>query len=257
LFIDFREKLEEQYRICETCNRHLARVLREKKKLVIGAKFLEFVLRGAKKLQEPYLLEIRQHFGEKKKKRINRLALLLTIINIVCIARELTVLKKEYFENIFGETIGPTIFFGISHVIALGRALTSCAESLLENKTIERAYLFAKTIFMMTIYSLGLTLPHTNKLSFKVLYMSIYPYQMILTLLVYKIYDSLKISRFTFLLLSWSAIAGGLLDYQNIIEPENFMVSILHYSQNVYRTKNFLIFTDIEYFFEFYFNCLC
>jgi len=54
LYFSLRERLEKQFRLCSSCERHVNKVLHEKKKMVLSSKFLNYIIKGASLLKQPH-----------------------------------------------------------------------------------------------------------------------------------------------------------------------------------------------------------
>ncbi|XP_017484432.1 PREDICTED: uncharacterized protein LOC108373099, partial [Rhagoletis zephyria] len=210
----YKAKLEEQYRLCGTCDRHLRKVLHEKKKMVLGSKFLDFIIKGAETLKQPHFTQIRHFQRQHWKRRISLHISLLTMVNLFCLLLMLPALTREHLTTVFGDRLGEQLFTTISHVLALARVLVAYLTRIGANPLIEKIKLFTRTIFMMLLYSLGLKMPQITRINFSSLYVLLYPFALLGMSFSYKIIDGFKLTRFTFLLALWSAFAGGLLEEQ-------------------------------------------
>ncbi|XP_011202371.2 uncharacterized protein LOC105225550 [Bactrocera dorsalis] len=220
----FKVKLEQQYRLCGTCERHLGKVLHEKKKMVLGSKFLDFIIKGAETLKQPHFSQVRHVQCQHWKRRLALHITLLTIINLFCLFCMLPTLTREHLTSVLGERVGEQLFLAISHVLALCRVLIAYLTQIGAHPLLEKCKLFSRTIFMMLMYSLGLKMPQITRISFSSLYVLAYPFVLLGISFGYKMIDGFKLTRFTFLLTLWSAFAGGLIDEQLYFSPNILML---------------------------------
>ncbi|XP_014102479.2 uncharacterized protein [Bactrocera oleae] len=221
----FKVKLEQQYRLCGTCERHLGKVLHEKKKMVLGSKFLDFIIKGAETLKQPHFSHVRHVQRQHWKRRLSLHITLLTIVNLFCLCCMLPTLTREHLTSVLGERVGEQLFLAISHVLALCRVLTAYLTQIGAHPLLEKYKLFSRTIFMMLMYSLGLKMPLISRINFFSLYVLVYPFVLLGISFGYKMIDGFKLTRFTFLLALWSAFAGGLIEEQ-LHFPSNTLMLI-------------------------------
>ncbi|XP_055842697.1 uncharacterized protein LOC129909645, partial [Episyrphus balteatus] len=208
----YKNQLEEQYRLCTTCDRHLKRVLREKKKMVLGSKFLDFIIKGAEKFKQPHFARIKNAQKTKMKRKISIYIAVLALVNTICILRGLPDLTKEHLTFIFGDRIGHFSFLMISHVLALMKVFASYSEILTNHPMVLKVGLFLRTITMMVLYSMGMKLPQVATLNMTSFLMLASPFLMLTFAFLHNFVDGFKLSRFTFMLTLWSLFAGGILD---------------------------------------------
>lgn len=202
-----RSKLEDQYRLCSTCDRHLNRVLREKKKMVLGSKFLDFIIKGAETLKQPHLTQIQHVNQEKKKQKLRTLIIILSLINIYCLTNSLPSLSKDHFRKLLGEYLGHQLFLIASHILALSKVMGSYLQVIKHHIVVTKFSLFARTLFMMIMYSMGLKVNHLNFCS---LFISLFPFAVLVFSFMHNFVDGFRLTRFTALLVIWSLFAGGL-----------------------------------------------
>ncbi|KAH8385215.1 hypothetical protein KR200_008042, partial [Drosophila serrata] len=208
----FREQLEQQYRLCSTCERHVNGVLHEKKKMVLGSKFLNFVIKGAALLKQPYINRLATAQRQQKLQRYRHVLLVLTIVNILCLICRMPQATSEQFTNILGQTIGSALFHAYSHVLTLVRVLVSgVIGSLVEKQDVTaKLMLYLSTFGKLLLYSVGLSHQQAQQATFASCFISSYPYAMLALSFLHKINDGLKFTRFTVILLLWSAYARGI-----------------------------------------------
>ncbi|KAH8345155.1 hypothetical protein KR059_007051, partial [Drosophila kikkawai] len=213
----FRDQLEQQFRLCRTCERHVNGVLHEKKKMVLGSKFLNFVIKGAALLKQPYIHRLASAQRQHKLQRYRLVMLILTFINILCLICRMPLATSEQFTKILGQTFGSALFYAYSHVLTLVRVLVS---SLMGNLAEERDVtaklrLYLSTFGKLLLFSVGLSQQQVQQATFASCFISIYPYAMLGLGFLHKINDGLKLTRFTVILLLWSAYAKGI----SMLEP--------------------------------------
>ncbi|XP_055913519.1 uncharacterized protein LOC129947110 [Eupeodes corollae] len=222
----YKNQLEEQYRLCTTCDRHLKRVLREKKKMVLGSKFLDFIIKGAEKFKQPHFARIKNAQKSKLKQKISIYLTLLAFINIICILRGLPALNKEHLTWVFGERIGHYSFLMISHILTLIKVLASYSEKLTNHPMVHKLGLFMRTIAMMVLYSMGMKVPQVVTLNMTSFLMLAAPFLMLGFSFLHNFVDGFRLSRFTFMLTLWSLCAGGILD-QDLLKASSDVILLI------------------------------
>lgn len=220
----YKDQLEEQYRLCTTCDRHLKRVLREKKKMVLGSKFLDFIIKGAEKFKQPHFARIRNAQKTKLKRKMSFLITIIALVNVLCTIRGLPDLNKDHLKFIFGDRLGHYSFLIISHVLALIKVLASYSEILTNHPMAIKLGLFIKTLAMMMLYSMGMKLPQVAALNMTSFLMLATPFLILIFAFSHNFVDGFKLSRFTFMLTLWSLCAGGILDYELLHESRNMIL---------------------------------
>ncbi|XP_075155365.1 uncharacterized protein LOC142228744 [Haematobia irritans] len=217
----YQAKLEVQYRLCSTCDRHLNKVLREKKKMVLGSKFLDFIIKGADTFKQPQLKHIDHVMQQKRKQKIRHCILVLTSINMFCLLNTMPItLKKEHIIDVLGDRLGGPIFLLFSHILALAKVFGSYFQMIGQHEFLMKVTLFSRTIFMMLMYSLGLKVNHLN---FTSLFVNAYPFIVLTLAFIHNITDNFHLSRHTSLLIIWSIFAGGFADRVLVASPEILM----------------------------------
>ncbi|KAH8287648.1 hypothetical protein KR054_011182, partial [Drosophila jambulina] len=208
----FREQLEQQFRLCSTCERHVNGVLHEKKKMVLGSKFLNFVIKGAALLKQPYINRLASAQRQQKLQRYRHIMLFLSALNIVCLICRLPLATSEQFTSILGQSTGSALFYVYSHVLTLVRVLVSgVVRTLAEQRDVTgKLLLYLSTFGKLLLYSVGLSHQQAQQATFASCFVSIYPYAMLALCFLHKVNDGLKFTRFTAILLLWSAYAKGI-----------------------------------------------
>ncbi|KAH8323813.1 hypothetical protein KR067_001945 [Drosophila pandora] len=204
----YREQLEQQFRLCSSCERHVNKVLHEKKKMVLGSKFLNFIIKGAALLKQPHFNRL-ANAKRQQKLRFYRMAMtLLTLGNIVCLLCHLPQATGAQFKWLLGDFFGTIMFKVYSHGLALVRVLMGSVGRLLEKEeTSAKLLLYARTFGKLLLYSVGLNQQQIQQATFATCYSNLYPYAMLALSFLHKLNDGLKFTRFTVVLLMWSAYA--------------------------------------------------
>uniref|UniRef100_A0A1A9W6D9 Ima1 N-terminal domain-containing protein n=1 Tax=Glossina brevipalpis TaxID=37001 RepID=A0A1A9W6D9_9MUSC len=221
----YKSHLEDQYRLCATCDRHLKKVLHEKKKMVLGSKFFDFIIKGAETLRQPHLNQIRYMKRQLWKQRCHILIAMFTALNTVCLTVSLPSINKEHITYLIGNSAGHYIFTFISHIIALKRVLVAYFQLFCDHHMALKIILFCRTLFMMIMYSMGL---RVTNFSMGSMYTSICPFGVIMLAFMHNMMDGFRLTRYTFLLALWSVLAAGLVEQFNV--PSNslsFFISLL------------------------------
>ncbi|KAH8236009.1 hypothetical protein KR032_012276 [Drosophila birchii] len=205
----FSTQLEQQYRLCSSCERHVNGVLHEKKKMVLGSKFLNFVIKGAALLKQPYINRLATAQRQRKLQRYRHFMLVLTAVNILCLICRMPLATSEQFTNILGQPIGSALFYAYSHILALVRVLVSgVMGTVAEQRDVTaKVMLYLSTFGKLLLYSMGLSHQQAQQATFASCFISMYPYAMLALSFLHKINDGLKFTRFTVILLLWSAYA--------------------------------------------------
>ncbi|KAH8294562.1 hypothetical protein KR044_007005, partial [Drosophila immigrans] len=217
----YQRQLEQQFRLCGSCERHVNKVLHEKKKMVLGSKFLNFIIKGAALLKQPHFNRLARVQQQQRLQRYQLLMTLLTLLNVCCLLCSLPAASREQFHWLLGETLGNALFIGYSHALTLFRVTLETAGNALEEQAlIARMLLFGRTLAKLLLYSLGL-----NQLTtFSSCYSSVYPYAMLALSFLHNIADGLKFTRFTLLLVLWSVYAQGTLLLPTAIDGVTFIL---------------------------------
>lgn len=222
--------MEDEYRLCSTCERHLYKVLREKKKMVLGSKFLDFIIKGAETLRKPHLDQIEHGRQEQRKQRLRKLINILALVNVCCLLGGFSTLQEESFTHLLGKSLGHQIFLVASHIIAFFKVIGSYMDIIQKYPIVTKISLFSRTLFMMIMYSMGLKVNHFN---FTSMLINFSPFALLCLSFMHNIVDSFRLSRFTGLLVVWSVLAGGLIDQTWTITPQMLMVSKRKKKKNI------------------------
>lgn len=214
--------MENEYRLCSTCDRHLYKVLREKKKMVLGSKFLDFIIKGAETLKQPHLDQIEHAKQEQRKQRLRKLITILAFINLCCLLGAFSTLQEESFTQFLGKSLGHQVFLIASHLIAFIKVMGSYVDVIQKHSVVIKISLFLRTLFMMIMYSMGLKVTHYN---FSSMFINFSPFALLCLSFMHNILDSFRLTRFTGLLVIWSVFAGGLVDQTWTFTPQILMVS--------------------------------
>ncbi|KAI9581904.1 uncharacterized protein LOC119637462 [Glossina fuscipes] len=221
----YKSHLEEQYRLCATCDRHLKKVLHEKKKMVLGSKFLDFIIKGAETLRQPHSSQIHYMKQQLWKQRCHILIATFTVVNTLCLTVSLPSISKEHITYLIGNSAGHYIFMAISHILTLKRIFLTYFQLLCNHHMALKVTLFCRTVFMMIMYSMGLRVTHFSMTS---MYMSMCPFGVIMLAFIHNMMDGFRLTRYTFLLALWSVLAAGLVEQAYL--PSNallFLSSLL------------------------------
>ncbi|KAM8721343.1 hypothetical protein ACLKA7_007245 [Drosophila subpalustris] len=219
------KQLEQQFRLCGSCERHVNKVLHEKKKMVLGSKFLNFIIKGAALLKQPHFNHLARVQQQRRLQRYQMMMTLLTIVNVLGLLCSLPAATRPQFGNLLGETCGDALFFVYSHALTLLRVLVDYAGNmLLEQPLAARLLLFGGTFSKLLLYSLGLTQVQAQQATLSSCYTSLYPYAMLGLSFLHNISDGLKFTRFTLLLVLWSIYAKGSLLLAEAIDGVTFLL---------------------------------
>lgn len=203
------------------------KVLHEKKKMVLGSKFLNFIIKGAALLKQPYINRLATVQRQRKLQRFRHVMTILTGINILCLLCRLPLATSEQFTNILGQSLGSALFYLYSHLLTLLRVLGSAVMGTLaeQRDLTAKLVLYLSTFGKLLLYSVGLSHQQAQQATFASCFISIYPYAMLALSFLHKINDGLKFTRFTIILLLWSAYAKGISLLAPHIDGITFIVS--------------------------------
>lgn len=205
-----RSQLEKQFRLCDSCERHVSQVLTEKKKMVLGSKFLNFVVKSAALLKQPHFNHLIRVQQQRRLQRYQAWMMCATVLNALCLLCTLSPATREQFSRVLGNTLGGILYFGYSHVLTLWHVLGHYVQQLLADQpSVYKLRLFASTLGKLLLYSGGLTQPQAQQATFASCFNGIYPYAMLALSFMHNLCDRLRFSRFTLLLLLWSVYAEG------------------------------------------------
>ncbi|XP_017013903.3 uncharacterized protein [Drosophila takahashii] len=207
----YRERLEKQYRLCSSCERHVNKVLHEKKKMVLSSKFLNYIIKGASLLKQPHFNRLASAQKQYKLQRYRAIMTILTVVNILCLLCRLPHGTASQFTTFLGKFVGLALFYAYSHVLAFIRVVTSAVGIFLEQReTTAKLLLYGRTFGKLLLYSVGLSQQQVQQATFASCFIGVYPYAMLALSFLHKINDGLKFTRFTIALLLWSAYATGM-----------------------------------------------
>ncbi|KAI8038429.1 uncharacterized protein LOC128254932 isoform X2 [Drosophila gunungcola] len=207
----YRERLEKQFRLCSSCERHLNKVLHEKKKMVLSSKFLNYIIKGASLLKQPHFNRLASAQKQQKLHRYRVLMTILTVVNILCLLCSLPHGTLNQFRTFLGDFLGKALFYVYSHVLALIRVTTAGVGTFLERReSTAKLLLYGRTFGKLLLYSVGLSQQQVQQATFASCFVVVYPYAMLAVSFLHKINDGLKFTRFTIVLLLWSAYATGI-----------------------------------------------
>ncbi|XP_068149553.1 uncharacterized protein [Drosophila tropicalis] len=202
----YRNQLEEQFRLCSSCERHVDRVLHEKKKMVLGSKFLNFIIKGAALLKQPHFNRLARVQQQRKLQRYQFLMVLLSICNVVAIVCGLPIAQREQFNAVLGHHLASPVFFCYSHVLTLVRVVGTILE---DQPSVGKLLLYGRTFGKLILYSVGLSQLQVQHATLASCYTDLYPYAILILSFLHNVSDGLKFTRFTLLLLLWSVFANG------------------------------------------------
>lgn len=221
-----RSQLEKQFRLCDSCERHVSQVLTEKKKMVLGSKFLNFVVKSAALLKQPHFNHLARVQQQRRLQRYQSLMCWLTLINTLCLLCSMQPATRNQFTSVLGEMLGKALHFLYSHALTLWHVLAHYVQQLLADQpSVDKVCLYASTLGKLLLYSGGVSQGQAQQATFASCYSCLYPYAMLALSFLHNIRDGLKFSRFTGLLLMWSVYAEGTLAQKVPLEGNTLLVS--------------------------------
>ncbi|XP_022211781.2 uncharacterized protein LOC111067062 [Drosophila obscura] len=223
----YQEQLEHQFRLCSSCERHVNKVLREKKKMVLNPKILNFLIKGAALLKQPHFNRLASAQRQQKLHRYQLWMALLTVGNILCLLCSMPPATREQFHTILGEHLGSALFYLYSHVVALLCVTADAVGGMLEQRAAvapAKLLLYARTFGKLLLYSCGLSQQQVQQATFSSCFTGIYPYAMLALSLCHKLCNGLRLTRFTLILLLWSNYAMGIALLQAYIDGITFIL---------------------------------
>ncbi|XP_064538518.1 uncharacterized protein LOC135428453 [Drosophila montana] len=205
----YQNELEQRYRLCGSCERHVNKVLHEKKKMVLGSKFLNFIMKGAALLKQPHFQRLARAQQQRRLARYQRLMKWLTLVNILCLVCSLPTATPEQFSSMLGILAKP-FFFVYSHALTMLHLLIDYAGELVREQPLAaKLLLFANILGKLMVYSVGMNHTQAGQATFSVCYTSVYPYAMLGLSFISNLIYGFKLTRYTVLLVLWSIYAKG------------------------------------------------
>ncbi|ALC49648.1 CG7744 [Drosophila busckii] len=201
----YKKQLEQQFQLCASCERHVNKVLCEKKKIVLSSTLLNLYMKGASLLKQPHFKRLARVQQQQRLRRLQRLMLLLSLLQLICLLCSLPPATRAQFEALLGVKLAEPLYFVYSHVLTLLRVLIDYgANFLAEQPRLSKCLLFCSTFIKMLLYSLGLTQLQS---SLSVCFIDVYPYAIMALSFVHHLCVGLKFTRVTLLLSLWSSYA--------------------------------------------------
>lgn len=219
-----RQHLEQTYGLCESCNRHVKKVLHEKKRMVLGSKFLEFIIKRAEIFKTPHLQFAKNQQKQRMKRLFTKLLIILTIVNILIAVKQISKLDKEIITSYVPEPMGSWIFIVLSHTLTIFKIVTSFLEPLTSMSVVQKISLFFKTIAFMTMYSVGLKTQHVSEIDTSSILLMGLPFLATVLSMICVILDSFRINRRILVLMLWSCSAAGLFETNNLNQELQMVV---------------------------------
>ncbi|XP_043070801.1 uncharacterized protein LOC6571201 [Drosophila grimshawi] len=217
----YQSELEQRYRLCSSCERHVNQVLHEKKKMVLGSKLLNFIMKGAALLKQPYFEKLARVQQQRRIARYQLWMTLLTWLNVVCLLSSLPVATRDQFNSLLGISLAHPLYFIYSHALTLLRVLIDFIGNLLtEPVYMAKLSLYVSTFGKLVLYSLGIG----QHATFSSCYISLYPYAMWALSFICNISDGFRFTRFTLLLVLWSVHAKHSLLLFDAIDSVTFLL---------------------------------
>ncbi|XP_030246203.1 uncharacterized protein LOC115565269 [Drosophila navojoa] len=206
----FKQELEQRYRLCTTCERHVNRVLHDKKKMVLGAKLLNFIMKGAALLKQPHYERLARAQKQRCLMRYKLWMKVMTMVNIVCLLCTLPTATSEQFNEMLGNKLAKPTYFVYTHALTmLHLTVAYASEWLAEQDFLSKLWMFAAIVGKLILYSVGTPQSQADELTFNSCYSSFYPYAMLVISFISNIVSGFKLSRYTALLVLWSIYAKG------------------------------------------------
>ncbi|XP_002134271.2 uncharacterized protein [Drosophila pseudoobscura] len=221
----YKEQLEHQFRLCSSCERHVNKVLHEKKKMILSSKILNFLIKGAAVLKEPHFNRLASAQRQQRLQRYQLWMAILTAGNILCLLCSLPPATREQFHAFLGKHLGTTLFYLYSHVVALLRVTSAALGDMLEQRAVvarTKLLLYARTFGKLLLYSGGLSQQQLQQATFSSCFIGLYPYAMLALSFFHKVSNGLRLTRFTLILLMWSVCAMGTALLQPYIDGISF-----------------------------------
>lgn len=194
--------------------------------MVLGSKFLNFVVKSAALLKQPHFNHLARVQQQRRLQRYQSLMWWLTLVNTLCLLSLLQTATRAQFTAVLGEMVGKALFFLYSHALTLWHVLAHYVQQLLSDQpSVDKVRLYASTLGKLLLYSGGLSQGQAQQATFASCYTCLYPYAMLGLSFLHNIRDGLKFSRFTGLLLLWSVYAEGTLTEKVPLEGSTLLVS--------------------------------
>lgn len=179
--------------------------------MVLGSKFLEFIIKRAEIFKTPHLQFAKNQQKQRMKRLFTNLLITLTVINILATIKQISKLDKEIITTYLPDPAGSWVFVVLSHTLTTFKIITSLLEPITSICFVQKISLFFKTIALMTMYSVGLRTQQVSDFDMSTILMMGLPFLATFLSLVCVILDGFHINRRILILLIWSCSAAGLL----------------------------------------------
>lgn len=197
--------------------------------MVLGAKLLNFIMKGAALLKQPYYERLARAQKQRYLMRYQLWMKLLTIVNIVCLLCMLPTATPEQFTGMMGKILAKPTYFVYSHALTmLHLAIAYASEWLAEQALLSKFWMFATVVGKLLTRSVGMSQSQAGEITFNSCYTSFYPYAMLVISLISNIVSGFKLTRYTALLVLWSIYAKGSVLIFEAINGITFIVSTLN-----------------------------
>ncbi|XP_055386943.1 uncharacterized protein LOC129615652 [Condylostylus longicornis] len=185
-FHKYKSRLENLYKLCPTCAKHLNRILQDKKKIVLGLKLSDFLFKKARDLKNFRKLVITNRISSSKWNFIlNFLILLTSLFNFCYILIEIAKILEFHIETNY-KNVTPVIF-------------NIFDERIMNTSFLCKTFLIVKCVYIFVSHYVGLCFPKYVINKGKIIRFTCLLLSMFRSLI-----DGLEITRYTIILTACS-----------------------------------------------------
>lgn len=193
--------------------------------MVLGSKFLEFIIKRAEIFKTPHLQFAKNQQKQRLKRLFTNLLITLTITSMIAAIKQISTLDKENVTSYLPEPIGSWLFVVLSHTLTIFKIITNLLEPITSISVVQKISLFFKTIALMTMYSLGLRTQQVSDIDASTIILMGVPFLATFLSIVCVSLDGFRINRRLLILMMWSCSAAGLMD--NAVVSQELQMVVL------------------------------
>lgn len=192
--------------------------------MVLGSKFLEFIIKRAEIFKTPHLQFAKNQQKQRMKRLFTNLLITLTIINILVAIKQISKLDKDIITTYLPDPVGSWLFVILSHTLTIFKIIANLLEPITSNSVVQKISLFFKTLAFMTMYSVGLRTQQVSDIDMSTILLMGLPFLATFFSLVCVILDGFRINRRILILMIWSCSAAGLFERVSVSQELQMVV---------------------------------
>lgn len=180
--------------------------------MVLGSKFLEFIIKRAEIFKTPHLQFAKNQQKQRMKRLFTNLLIILTIINILIAIKQISKLDKDIITSYLPDPIGSWVFITLSHFLTIFKMAAALLEPITSISAVQKISLFFKTIAFMTMYSVGLKTQQVSDIDTSTILLMGLPFLATFLSIICVSLDGFRLNRRVLVLMMWSCSAAGLFE---------------------------------------------